>query len=155
MWFFRRCQTGLDWKFYSGMNYTCLGACIGSNTVGSEMRCCWVLLKCKQQINKKVKLVTAQRLLPINSMTLAGCTLVCTVCENTWQSTVVYCQGGAGFSVSKFYNGNLWDASLPLSWTCQTTSPWPLASPALFLLGKKVSMSLNALLIPTTVVCRK
>lgn len=149
MWFFWRCQTGLDWKFFF-RNELYLSRClhrIKHSGVWDE-----VLSPTEMQTaNKKVKLVTVQRLLPINSMTLAGCT----VCENTWQSTVVYCQGVAGFSVSKFYNSNLWEASLPLSWTCQTTSPWPLASPALFLLGKKVSMSLNALLIPTTVVCRK
>lgn len=86
IWFFLRCQTGLDWRFFSGMNYICLRACTGSNTAVSETGC-WVLLKCKQQINKKVKLVTVPRLLPIDSMTLAGRTL-CVQCVKTWLCTV-------------------------------------------------------------------
>jgi len=81
MWFSLMCQTGLDWKIFSGMNYTCPGACIGSNTAVSEMGC-WVLLKSKQEINKKVKLVTVQRLLPVNSMSLADCTR-CAQCVRT------------------------------------------------------------------------
>lgn len=140
--------------FFSWINCTCLGACMGSNTGASEMRC-WVLLKGKQQINKKDKTFDCAKAAANAQPDSRWLHCAHSVCKE--RLTHVWLLSGRCWLL---YLQVLQQQQLRCDPSAQPNLPTNLPKASghpspLVLLAKKVSVSLKALLIPTTVVSHK